>query len=850
MVGMKMGETTKWSNIAFGRIPLKLPTTSMPNVNLTTHSNNKNEQLLTSSLNNQRYRTELSLNVGNYSFSVKQADSDRLADKLHRLENERSSLNSQIQLLSEKLELQHDTIYEYEQLQRRTKTKYRNLTTNSSNFYHAHVHQQSPSFIHHDQLQPMIDPSQFLNEINHFKIRLDTLEKERYELEDKVRRLQEENEAYKSRLANGNNDWISSRSTSALNGRVTPLNRMSSYTTAEINVEPWVFVYPHVVTSALPPRYPLQHSIRRENDIERLKRRIESLVKSNDEKERKIEDLQSQITRYHSITLSSITPINEAELLISSSSNLKKVENSINNNNNNNTNQRPGYEADGDNSDSNSLPSDTSDKDSQPSQKPPSSSSCLLTRSSHNGHDSSINSYQNPLSKLKLDVLQRASSAEPMMTRELTSTPIRDKQPQQQYQQQHQQPAIIRTLTADERMNRPYDQSGYISDGPSQKYSIYKKATSTNLDKSKSSSAKGLKSIFGRIIRTNSGNFREDSEHHSHSPFQRGGLRATTSGGKTSLKPLSALETTFSRWQTEQVVNWLYGIGLGQYASECRKHFKNGLQLLHATPQELEKKIGMRNPLHRKKLQLCLNGLCTRQNEANILDTHWVQKWLDDIGLPQYKEYFVESKIDGRLLNNLTLEDIVYLNITNELHHLSIKRAIQVLRLNGFNPTCIKRRPSPDDKNDMTEIMHWSNHRVMEWLRSIDLSEYAPNLRGSGVCGALIILELRFNASTLAEILSIPMSKTLLRRHLTMRFQELIGNDLQNRKNQYEKSPNYQPLTAHTKIKFSRGLFAHRRTRSTEADDLVCPINENGIPNGISPSLKLVLAHDSPTTIV
>ncbi len=184
-------------------------------------------------------------------------------------------------------------------------------------------------------------------------------------------------------------------------------------------------------------------------------------------------------------------------------------------------------------------------------------------------------------------------------------------------------------------------------------------------------------------------------------------------------------------------------------------------------------------------------------------------------------------------------EDIIYLNITNELHHLSIKRAIQVLRLNGFNPTCIKRRPSPDDKNDMTEIMHWSNHRVMEWLRSIDLSEYAPNLRGSGVCGALIILELRFNASTLAEILSIPMSKTLLRRHLTMRFQELVGNDLQNRKNQYEKSPNYQPLTAHTKIKISRGLFAHRRTRSIEADDLVCPMNENGIPNGISPSLKV-----------
>jgi len=84
-------------------------------------------------------------------------------------------------------------------------------------------------------------------------------------------------------------------------------------------------------------------------------------------------------------------------------------------------------------------------------------------------------------------------------------------------------------------------------------------------------------------------------------------------------------------------------------------------------------------------------------------------------------------------------EDIIYLNITNELHHLSIKRSIQVLRLNNFNSTCIKRRPSPDDKNNINEVMYWSNHRVMEWLRSIDLSEYAPNLRGSGVCGALIV---------------------------------------------------------------------------------------------------------------
>ena len=68
------------------------------------------------------------------------------------------------------------------------------------------------------------------------------------------------------------------------------------------------------------------------------------------------------------------------------------------------------------------------------------------------------------------------------------------------------------------------------------------------------------------------------------------------------------------------------------------------------------------------------------------------------------------------------------------------------------------------------------------------------------------VFELRFNISTLAEILSIPISKTLLRRHLSMRFQELIGNDLQTRKNQYERSPNCQPLTVHTKIKVKRKI--------------------------------------------
>ena len=58
----------------------------------------------------------------------------------------------------------------------------------------------------------------------------------------------------------------------------------------------------------------------------------------------------------------------------------------------------------------------------------------------------------------------------------------------------------------------------------------------------------------------------------------------------------------------------------------------------------------------------------------------------------------------------------------------------QVLCLNNYNPSCLQRRSVADDPADPTadQVAVWTNHRVMEWLRAVDLSEYAPNMRGSG----------------------------------------------------------------------------------------------------------------------
>lgn len=53
----------------------------------------------------------------------------------------------------------------------------------------------------------------------------------------------------------------------------------------------------------------------------------------------------------------------------------------------------------------------------------------------------------------------------------------------------------------------------------------------------------------------------------------------------------------------------------------------------------------------------------------------------------------------------------------------------------------LQKQPSP------SEVVQWSNHRVMEWLRAVDLAEYAPNLRGSGVHGGLIVSKLSLSGS-------------------------------------------------------------------------------------------------------
>nr|XP_020860925.1 liprin-beta-2 isoform X18 [Phascolarctos cinereus] len=352
-------------------------------------------------------------------------------------------------------------------------------------------------------------------------------------------------------------------------------------------------------------------------------------------------------------------------------------------------------------------------------------------------------------------------------------------------------------------------------------------------------SPKGIRKFWGKIRRTQSGNFNTDAIGIAE--FRRGGLRATAGPRLSRTRDPKAQKSDsnapFAQWNTEQVCSWLEDFGLGQYVIFARQWVSSGHTLLTATPQDMEKELGIKHPLHRKKLVLAVKSINTKQEEKSAqLDHIWVTRWLDDIGLPQYKDQFHESRVDGRMLQYLTVNDLLFLKVTSQLHHLSIKCAIHVLHVNKFNPHCLHRRPADESNVSPSEVVQWSNHRVMEWLRSVDLAEYAPNLRGSGVHGGLIILEPRFSGDTLAMLLNIPPQKTLLRRHLTTNFNVLVGPVAQQEKRDIMASAAYTPLTTTAKVRPKKLGFSHfgnmRKKKFDESTDYICPTEPSESVNG------------------
>ncbi|EDW41402.1 GM25428 [Drosophila sechellia] len=362
-------------------------------------------------------------------------------------------------------------------------------------------------------------------------------------------------------------------------------------------------------------------------------------------------------------------------------------------------------------------------------------------------------------------------------------------------------------------------------------------------------SARGLRNILGKLRRSNSSNCELTALEQAEPEFRRGGSRATA-GGRIEWSAQTPLfgenEKHWTTWGAQEVCNWLAYMGLGCYEDNCRKWLKANpsVSFFTASPVDIERELNLKMPLHRKKILLAIDDLTGKEFDdltlkASSLDVAWVLRWLDDIGLPQYKDYFMQAKIDGRMLHRLTLEDLSQLHVSSCLHIASLRAGILCMRRLSWNAEGLIRRSikvvSEDEAAatpDRDNVELWTAHRIMGWLQTIDLSEYTPNLRGAGVHGALMLYEPRFNADLLADLLSIPPSKSLLRRHLAMHFKELVGRPVILSKRDAESAPGYQPLNITAKLKpVKRTQFSLKRRKSSKGQsdvdwtEYVCPMN-------------------------
>ncbi|XP_043466903.1 kazrin isoform X3 [Leptopilina heterotoma] len=241
-----------------------------------------------------------------------------------------------------------------------------------------------------------------------------------------------------------------------------------------------------------------------------------------------------------------------------------------------------------------------------------------------------------------------------------------------------------------------------------------------------------------------------------------------------------AASVPMERWRAPTVLAWLeVALGMPQYGPRCAENVKSGKVLLELSDAELEAGLGVTHPLHRKKLRLAIE----EHRQPNLvrypciaqLGHTWVSsEWLPDLGLAQYSESFATNMVDARMLDHLSKKELEkLLGVTRKFHQASIVHGIHLLRMLNYDRQALAVRRHNCEQINMDPLV-WTNQRFIRWARSIDLTEYADNLKDSGVHGALVVLEPSFTGDTMATALGIPPAKHMIRRHLTAELDGLV----------------------------------------------------------------------------